>query len=184
MAMGIGISDPLGVPTAWVRRFAHLVPRGGRILDLAAGGGRHTRFFRDRGHVVTSVDKLLDGMADLREAAGIELVEADLEAGAWPLPGRRFAGIVVVNYLHRPLLPLLADVLAPGGVLIYETFAVGQGEFGRPSGENYLLRPNELIAVFAPRLTIVAFEHGIDYAPNPKAVQRLAAVRGRDLVPL
>ncbi len=94
------------------------------------------------------------------------------------------AGIVVTNYLHRPLRPILAEALAPGGVLIYETFAVGQGQFGRPSAENYLLRPNELIRGYAPLLTIVGFEHGIDYAPGPKAVQRLAAVKGRDLVPL
>ena len=112
-------------------------------------------------------------------------IQADLEDGSpWPLGERRFAGIVVTNYLHRPLLPRLAHALQPGGVLIYETFAVGQGAFGRPSAENYLLRPNELIGVFAPLLTVVAFEHGIDYAPNPKAVQRLAAVKGRDLVPL
>lgn len=179
------MSDPLGMPSPWVRRFAHLVDKGGAVLDLAAGGGRHARFFAGRGHGVVAVDRKLDGMADLADGGPIERIQADLEDGSpWPLGDRSFAGIVVANYLHRPLLPLLADALAPGGVLIYETFAVGQGDFGRPSSENYLLRPNELITVFAPVLTIVAFEHGIDYAPNPKAVQRLAAVKGRDLVPL
>ena len=179
------MSDPLGVPSPWVRRFAHLVDKGGAVLDLAAGGGRHARFFAGCGHGVVAVDRKLDGMADLADGGPIERIQADLEDGSpWPLGDRSFAGIVVANYLHRPLLPTLADALAPGGVLIYETFAVGQGDFGRPSSENYLLRPNELITAFAPVLTIVAFEHGIEYAPNPKAVQRLAAVKGRDLVPL
>jgi len=179
------MSDPLGIPSPWVRRFAHLVPKEGAVLDLAAGAGRHARFFAGRGHPVVAVDRTLDGMADLAADDPIERIQADLEDGSpWPLGGRQFAGIVVTNYLHRPLLALLAEALAPGGVLIYETFAVGQGQFGRPSGENYLLRPNELIRAYEPTLTIVGFEHGIDYAPNPKAVQRLAAVKGRDLVPL
>jgi len=178
------MSDPLGVPSPWVRRFAHLVPNGGTVLDLAAGGGRHARFFAGRGHPAVAVDRTLDGMVDLVDGP-IERIQADLEDGSpWPLGLRQFAGIIVTNYLHRPLLPLLAEALAPGGVLIYETFAVGQGQFGRPSGENYLLRPNELIRAYEPTLTIVGFEHGIDYAPGPKAVQRLAAVKGRDLVPL
>jgi SAM-dependent methyltransferase len=179
------MSDPLGVPSSWVRRFAHLVPKGGAVLDLAAGAGRHARFFAGRGHPVTAVDRNLDGLADLDPAGPIERVQADLEDGSpWPLGQRQFAGIVVTNYLHRPLLPRLAEALAPGGVLIYETFAVGQGEFGRPSSENYLLKPNELLRAYAATLTIVGFEHGIDYQPHPKAVQRLAAVKGRDLVPL
>ena len=179
------MSDPLGVPSPWVRRFAHLVPKGGAVLDLAAGAGRHARFFAGRGHPVVAVDRNLDGMADLDATGPIERIRADLEDGSpWPLGPRQFGGIVVTNYLHRPLLAQLAEALVPGGVLIYETFAVGQGAFGRPSSENYLLRPNELIRVFEPTLTIVGFEHGIDYAPNPKAVQRLAAVKGWDLVPL
>jgi hypothetical protein len=179
------MSDPLGIPSPWVRRFAHLVAKGGAVLDLAAGAGRHARFFAGRGHPVAAGDRHLDGRADLGADGPIERIRADLEDGSpWPLGERRFAGIVVANYLHRPLLPRLAEALAPGGVLIYETFAVGQGAFGRPSSENYLLRPNELVEAYAPLLALVAFEHGIDYAPNPKAVQRLAAVKGRDLVPL
>jgi SAM-dependent methyltransferase len=176
------VGDPWGVPSGWVRRFAHLVASGGAVLDLAAGGGRHARFFRDRGHGVTAVDRNLDGMAGVE---GIELIQADLEAAPWPLAGRRFAGVVVTNYLHRPLLPHLAGALEPeGGVLIYETFAVGHAEFGRPSSPDFLLRPNELLAAFTPGLTIIGYEHGIAYTPNPAAVQRIAAVAGRDLVPL
>ena len=183
--------DPLGVPSPWVRRFAHLVPAGGPVLDLAAGGGRHTRFFLARGHAVLAVDRTLDGMAGLD---GAELLRADLEAdledgSPWPIGARRFAGIVVTNYLHRPLLPLLAAALAPGGALLYETFAEGQARFGRPSCADYLLRPHELLDAFrpaslAPGLTVVAYEHGIDYRPQPAAVQRIAAVADRTLVPL
>ena len=174
--------DPWGVPSGWVRRFAHLVVPGGAVLDVAAGGGRRARFFRDRGHKVTAIDRNLDGMAGVE---GIELVQADLEAAPWPLPGRRFAGIVVSNYLHRPLLPLLIEALEPeGGVLIYETFAVGQAEFGRPSNPDFLLQPNELLQAALPGLTVVGYEHGIVYAPKPSAVQRIAAVAGRALVPL
>jgi SAM-dependent methyltransferase len=176
------MSDPLAVPSGWVRRFAHLVAPGGAVLDVAAGGGRHARFFRDRGHQVTAVDLVLDGLAGTQ---GITLVQADLEAQPWPLPGQRFAAVIVTRYLHRPLLPHLAAALEPeGGVLIYETFAEGQAEFGRPSNPDFLLRPNELLAAFAPALTVIAYEHGIAYEPRPHAVQRLAAIAGRDLAPL
>ena len=174
----------LAVPSGWVRRFAHLVPRPGTLLDLAAGGGRHARFFLGRGQEVLAVDRRLDAMADLAGTPALKLVEADLEAAPWPFPGRRFAGIVVTNYLHRPLLPMLALSLEPGGVLIYETFAQGQADFGRPSCADYLLRPNELLEAFAPRLTVVGYEHGIIYSPRPAAIQRIAAVAERTLVPL
>jgi SAM-dependent methyltransferase len=176
--------DPLAVPTAWVRRFAHLVPSGGPVLDLAARGGRHARFFAGRGHPVTAVDLRLDAMADLARDPRYELVQADLETAPWPLGDRRFAGIVVANYLHRPLLTRVIEALAPGGVVIYETFAAGQGQFGRPSNPDFLLRPNELLDHFAPHLTIVAYEHGIDYAPQPAARQRIAAVKEVALSPL
>jgi SAM-dependent methyltransferase len=176
------VTDPWGVPSGWVRRFAHLVAPGGAVLDVACGGGRHARFFRDRGHPVTAIDRKLDGMAGVDD---IELVEADLEAAPWPLPGQRFAGIVVTNYLHRPLLPILVAALEPeGGVLIYETFAQGQAEFGRPASPDFLLQPNELLQAALPGLTVVAYEHGISYSPKPAAVQRIAAVAGRSLVPL
>lgn len=176
------LADPWGVPSGWVRRFAHLVAPGGAVLDVACGGGRHARFFHGRGHRVTAIDRNLEGMTGV---AGIELVQADLEAAPWPLSGRRFAGIVVTNYLYRPLLPILVDALErEGGVLIYETFAQGQAEFGRPANPDFLLQPNELLQAMPPGLTVVGYEHGIVYAPKPAAVQRIAAVAGRSLVPL
>jgi SAM-dependent methyltransferase len=177
--------DPFAVPSPWVRRFAHLVPAGGRVLDLAAGAGRHARFFRERGCAVTALDRNLAGMADLVGRDGIALVEADLEDGSpWALGDQRFDGIVVAKYLNRPLLPRLAEMLAPGGVLIYETYALGQERFGRPATPDFLLRPGELLQHFADRLTVVAYEHGVEYTPNPAAIQRIAAVKGEGAHPL
>ncbi|HWK47130.1 MAG TPA: class I SAM-dependent methyltransferase [Stellaceae bacterium] len=184
-------ADPLGVPSPWVRRFAHLVPSGGSVLDLAAGAGRHTRFFLDRGHEVVAVDRTLAGLADLGGRAGLETIEADLETetdletpAGWPLGERRFDAIIVTNYLHRPLLPALGAALKPGGALIYETFAAGNEQYGRPSHPDYLLQPNELLDAFTGLLTIVGFEHGIVFTPRPAAIQRLAAVRDLPLTPL
>jgi SAM-dependent methyltransferase len=143
------------------------------VLDVAAGNGRHTRLFVERGHAVVAVDRdprALDGAA-----ARVEVVRADLEDGSpWPLGARRFGGIVVTNYLHRPLLPILVDRLEPGGVLIYETFARGHERFGKPSNPDFLLEPGELLRAVAGRLRVVAFE---DVTLPDRVVQRIAAVR-------
>ncbi|HLY44356.1 MAG TPA: class I SAM-dependent methyltransferase [Stellaceae bacterium] len=164
------------IPSAWLTRFARLIQRGGSVLDLAAGGGRHTRLLLDMGFRVTAVDRDVER---LRPLAGerCELRAIDLEAGApWPL-GRNYDGIVVINYLHRPLLAPLAAALAPGGVVIYETFAVGNERFGRPRNPEFLLRPGELLAAFAA-LSVVAFEQGEVTQPRPAVIQRIAAVAG------
>lgn len=166
-------------PSAWVRRFAAAIPPGGPVLDLAAGKGRHTRLLRALGFAVTACDR--DTAALEAEFAGdplCRIVTLDLEdGGPWRLGGG-YHGIVVTNYLHRPLLPALATALAPGGVLIYETFLQGQERVGRPSNPDFLLRPGELLEVYAGTLSILAFEQGIVDAPWPAAVQRLAAVKG------
>jgi SAM-dependent methyltransferase len=166
--------DSLAPPSSWVVRFAPLIASKQTVLDLAAGGGRHTRYLLGLGHPVVAVDRIVDGLS---AAPGLETVRADLEVGPWPLAERRFGGIVVTNYLHRPLLPILADSLLPGGVLIYETFAVGQEAYGRPSNPDFLLRPNELIEVFGRSLTILAFEHGLIDGNRPAVIQRIAARR-------
>ncbi|WP_207460234.1 class I SAM-dependent methyltransferase [Azospirillum sp. SYSU D00513] len=172
----------LGPPSPWVVRFAPLVPSGGTVLDLACGAGRHLRHFAARGFPVVGLDRDLRGVEDLRGRNGVELVEADLENGSpWPLAGRRFAGIVVTNYLHRPLFSALLDALAPGGVLIYETFAVGNGRFGRPASPSFLLRSGELLELTRGRLQTVAYEHGEVASPKAAVVQRLCAVN--DLTP-
>lgn len=154
------------------------MPAGGAVLDVACGGGRHTRFFRDRGHPVSAVDRDTGGVADLRDHPGVDIVEFDLEVGA-PVPfrGRAFDGVVVTNYLHRPILPDIVGAVAAGGVLLYETFARGHERFGRPDRPDFLLEPGELLAAVAGRLRVVAYEDLILDDPGPKAVQRIAAVR-------
>jgi SAM-dependent methyltransferase len=168
-------------PSPWVGRFASLVPPGGRVLDVACGGGRHTRFFLAGGHPVTAVDRDTSGVADLRAGADVdvdvEVVEFDLEAGV-PLPfrGRAFDGVVVTNYLHRPILSDLVAAVAAGGVLLYETFARGQERFGRPHRAEFLLEPGELLEAVRGVLRVVAYEDVVLDEP-PRAVQRIAAVR-------
>ena len=173
----MGLHAILSPPSPWVARFAPLVPARGPVLDLACGGGRHLRLFRERGHPVTGVDIDLQGVADLQGAAGVTLIRADLENGnPWPLGAQLFAGIVVTNYLHRPLLPVLLEALAPGGVLLYETFGVGNARFGRPAFPAFLLRNGELLEVVRDRLQVVAYEHGEVSSPKAAIMQRLCAV--------
>ncbi len=161
----------------WVRRFAELVAPGGAVLDVACGTGRHARLFLERGNPVVCVDRYNAGIVDLLDRADFEFVDADLEAGnPWPLGEREFAAVVVINYLHRPLFPSLIDALAPGGALIYETFAQGNERFGRPSNPDYLLRPGELLAAVEGRLQVVDYEHGEVSTPRRAVVQRIAAV--------
>jgi SAM-dependent methyltransferase len=166
-------ASSLSSPSPWIERWAHLIAADGSVLDVAAGSGRHARLLAARGHAVTAVDRDSAALAPLASVA--ELVVADIEAAPWPLPGRRFAAVVVTNYLWRPLLPTLVASLAPGGVLLYETFAAGNETVGRPSRPDFLLAPGELLDA-AAGLRIVAYEDG--FLTNPdRYVQRLAAVR-------
>jgi SAM-dependent methyltransferase len=160
-------------PDAWVSRFAPLIYTGGSVLDLACGNGRHSRLFLDSEHPVTAVDRSVAAMDGLKTRKGLELIEADIEDGPWPLAGRTFDAIVVVNYLHRPLLPILAESLNGGGMLIYRTFGVGNEKYGKPSNPDFLLRPNELIESFK-ELEVVAFESG---DTGTAVVQRICAVK-------
>jgi hypothetical protein len=108
---------------------------------------------------------------------GARFVQADLEDGSpWPFAGQRFQGIVVTNYLHRPLFPVLGDALAETGVLIYETFMLGNERYGKPSNPKFLLRPGELLEAFKD-LTVKGFEEGPVSGPKPAMIQRLCAVR-------
>jgi SAM-dependent methyltransferase len=164
-------------PSAWVERFARLVRPGGRVLDLAAGGGRHTRLLLRLGHQVVAVDRDVSRLADLGQDPGCTLIEQDLEDGsAWRLGGG-FDGIIVTNYLHRPLFPAIEASLGQGGLLIYETFAVGNERFGKPSNPAFLLRRDELLGAF-PRLCVIAFEQGIAERPRPAMMQRIAMMKG------
>jgi SAM-dependent methyltransferase len=175
----------VGAPSAWIVRFAPLVRVGGPVLDLACGQGRHTRFFLERGHPVTAVDIDLSGLDDLQGHEGLEVLRADLEDGSpWPLGDRRFDAVVVTNYLWRPLFPRIVDAVDEGGVLLYETFAVGNEAYGRPAKPDFLLRPGELLEVVRGRLQIVAYEHGYLDEPRPAIKQRLCAVRSDQPVAL
>ena len=146
------------------------------MLDLAAGSGRHSRLLLDRGFTVTAVDRDISALSPLA-AYGCEVRQVDLEtAGGWPL-GTGYDGIVVTNYLHRPLLPNIAQALASGGVLVYETFACGNERFGRPRNPDFLLRQRELLDAFA-MLTVVAFEQGEVSVPRHAVIQRIAAISG------
>jgi SAM-dependent methyltransferase len=179
MAGGTSTSeDAAHDPSPWIVRFASLVPATGPVLDVACGTGRHTRFFLSRGHDVVAVDRDLSGIDDVRGHPRLEALEVDLEDGRpFPLLGRAFAAVVVTNYLHRPILGGLASVVAPGGVLVYETFARGNERFGRPGRPEFLLEPGELLDAVRGELRVVAFEDVVVDEPRPAAVQRIAAVR-------
>ena len=158
-------------------RFAALVPAGARVLDVAAGGGRHARLFAARGAHVVAVDVDADALARLADVRGVATQVADLERDAWPFANASFDAIVVANYLHRPRLSHLLDTLATDGVLLYETFAVGNEAFGRPSNPAFLLRQNELLDALRETLVVVAFEQGeIAERGGRAVVQRIAAV--------
>ena len=163
-------------PSPWVARFAPLMPPG-ETLDLACGGGRHARLLARLGHPVVALDR--DPQALARAAGeGIETVEVDLEApgAAWPFVPDRFAGIVVTNYLHRPLFAHIARALAPGGILVYETFALGNERYGKPSSPAFLLAPGELLDVArAAGLRVIAYEDGVLSEGRAARVQRLCA---------
>ena len=167
---------PTDNSSPWVRRFAGAVPAG-EVLDLACGSGRHARLVAGLGHQVLAADRDPQALA-AAAGAGIDTLQIDLEAeGArWPFEPGRFAGIVVTNYLHRPLFQNLLDSLAPDGVLIYETFALGNEAFGKPSNPAFLLRPGELLELAAQGgLTVLAYEDGVVADPKPARVQRLCA---------
>ena len=171
-------------PSAWVRRFAPLVPRGAPVLDLACGGGRHTRLLLESGHPVTAIDIDVSNLADLAGRPGAEILQADLECGddpfspGGPLAGRSFGGVVVTNYLHRPLLDGLVAAVVTGGVLIYETFCEGSEVLGgRVTNPDFLLRHGELLDLARGRLRVVAYEDVVVAEPRPAAVQRICAVR-------
>ena len=162
-------------PSPWVQRWAPSIRPGGVVLDVAAGSGRHARWLARMGFEVEAVDRDATLFAD--PPAQVRLVEADIEGGPWPYAGRCFDGIVVANYLHRPLLPLLANSLERGGILIYETFAQGHERFGKPSNPDFLLNPGELLEAVRGKLRVLAYEDLTVSEPRLAALQRLAARR-------
>ncbi|MEY4346443.1 MAG: hypothetical protein RL032_2275 [Pseudomonadota bacterium] len=166
-----------GTPSSWVSRWAHLLPAGGSVLDVACGAGRHAAYFSELGYAVTGVDRDTNAAQDLADT--VALVQADIENGPWPLIFNgnpvQFQAVVVTNYLWRALFPTLLASVAPGGVLLYETFTVDNETVGRPSRPDFLLRSGELLEV-CKGLHIVGYECG--YVDNPpRFVQRIAAIQ-------
>ena len=176
-----GSHTTLGEPSRWVCDWVHLVAPGGAVLDVASGAGRHARWFAARGHPVTALDRDAAALATMRDEARITTTLADLEGAPWPLPNdAKFAAVVVTNYLHRPLFGSLMRSLAPGGVLIYETFAQGNETVGKPANPAFLLRPGELLDAVRPYLRVVAFQDGFLAQPRPAYIQRICAVLETD----
>jgi SAM-dependent methyltransferase len=168
-------SSPLA-PSPWVCRFTPLVRPGARVLDVAAGHGRHARWLAAHGARVDAVDRDADALSTLAGVPGVTTHVADLEGPPWPFADATYDAIVVVHYLHRPALAQLLRVLKPDGVLLYETFASGNGAYGRPSNPAFLLREDELLDIVRERLSIVAFEQGRVDAGRTAVIQRIAAI--------
>ena len=164
-------------PSPWVCRWAGLIRPGGRVLDVACGHGRHLRYLNSLGFAVVGVDRDEAAVGAVKGVAGFEVHVSDIESGPWPFAPAGFDGVVVTNYLHRPLFRNLVDALRPGGVLIYETFSLGNERYGRPGNPAFLLRPNELLHSVEP-LAIVAFEQGVISTPKQAVIQRVCAVLG------
>ena len=165
---------PARGPSDWVARFLPLTRAGGRVLDVACGRGRHAALARALGYQVTGID------IDTAQFAGpkdVTLVRADLEEGDWPLPPGRFDAVVVTNYLHRAHFPHYVAALTDGGVLIIETFGAGNADYGRPRNPDFLLPPGALYDAFAPVLSVIAYEHGIEQQPRPAVRQRICAIK-------
>ena len=176
-SVGLHGSEPT---SEWVKRWSHLVKPQGSVLDVACGYGRHASYFYKRNHAVALVDRAQAAIESIAiEENACEKVVADIENGPWPFAGRQFDAVVVTNYLWRPLMPTLLASLAPGGLLIYETFAQGNETVGKPSRPDFLLRTAELLDL-CRSLRIVAFEDGFVPAASgtsARFVQRIVAVR-------
>lgn len=180
----ISASQPKSdAPSDWVSRFAPLIPAG-EVLDLACGNGRHARLLAGLGHPVLALDRDPDALVKTAGERILTLL-ADLEGDGsgsdWPFAANRFAGIVVTNYLHRPLFPFILASLAPQGILIYETFALGNAHYGKPTNPDFLLAPGELLDLMRIyqqfSLRIVAYEDGYVAAPKPAMVQRICVIK-------
>lgn len=164
-------------PMSWVERWADSIPAHGRVLDVACGGGRHAVFLAARGHPVDAVDRDLGLSEPVRTTPGVVWHQCDLESQPWPYQANSYQGVVVTNYLHRPLFPRLIDALSSGGVLIYATFSLGQEVLGRPRNPAHLLMPGELLEAVRGHMRVVAYEDVLEGNETPARVQRLCAIK-------
>ena len=170
---------PAAVPSEWIQRFTHLLPTPAKVLDVACGDGRHATYLTSLGHQVTGIDRNAEALAQLPQA--VHAVSADIENKPWPLPGQQFDAVIVTNYLWRDLWPHILGSVRTGGVLIYETFALGNEAYGKPSRPDFLLAPGELLQV-CHGWHIVAYEHGLRTQPD-RVVQRIVAIKPTTTAP-
>lgn len=164
-------------PSYWVTKHLPLIRKGGRVLDLACGTGRHALHAAQQGYQVDAIDRDVQAISGLLERDNIDVYICDLEASQWRPSKQNYDGVVVSRYLYRPLLRTLFEILKPGGVLIYETFMVGNECYGKPSNPDFLLLPDELLNFYAPLLSINAFEQGEVQTPSPAVMQRICATK-------
>jgi len=167
----------LAEPSPWVVKHLLLIKKGGRVLDLACGNGRHAIWIAQQGYQVDAIDRDFQAVSGMLDMDNINVLILDIEAGEWPGPRQRYDGIVVSRYLYRPLLTILPEMLNSGGVLIYETFMVGNERYGKPSNQNFLLSSEELLSVYSPLLSIISFEQGEESNPKPAVMQRLCGLK-------
>lgn len=171
--------EPIAVASPWLVRFASTIPKNGLVLDLACGAGRHAQYLAQLGYAVLAVDRDVSAIQESPNAT-IQVEQMDLELAMWPLAGRLFSAIVVSNYLYRPHLDALPNMLVAGGILIYETFAKGNAAFGKPTNPNFLLEPGELLALALRHdLRVLAYEDIYLEEPKPAKIQRICAVKGQ-----
>lgn len=163
-------------PDPWIEAWLARLPAGSRVLDFACGSGRHARAAASLGLAVVAVDRDAQALASVGE--GIDVVRAELEAAPWPFAAAGFDAVIVSNYLFRPRLDLLCGLIRPTGVLLYQTFAVGNESLGRPRNPDFLLRPGELLEMAARNgLHVLAYEDGIVGSPPRARIQRIVACR-------
>lgn len=170
------------LPDPWITEHTRSIPPGADVLDLACGSGRHGRLFLENSCRVYFLDRDIRGVTDLVDKTNAELIEYDLENGnPWPFPDQQFDAIIVTNYLYRPLMPYTIDALAPGGVLLYKTFAVGNECYGKPTNPDFLLCENELREVFGEALDVVDCRQQLEYHPTriTQAIYALKPIPGK-----